>query len=159
MNWFDALLWGFVATVVMETVMAGSQGIGWSRISMPFLLGTILTPDRNRAYALGLAVHFVNGWVIALGYAAIFENLNSATALAGALLGALQGLFVLTAVLPFIPGVHPRMATEGHGPHSSRGLQPPGFMARNYGWRTPLVTMAAHILYGLVLGVFYVPHV
>lgn len=159
MNWFDAMLWGFVATVIMETLMAGSQGVGWSRMSMPFILGTMLTANRDRAHSLGLAVHFFNGWVIAFGYAAIFEALHAATPLAGAALGALQGLFVLTAVLPLIPGVHPRMATETRGPHYSRGLQPPGFMARNYGWRTPLVTLAAHIAYGMVLGVFYVPHV
>jgi hypothetical protein len=34
-------------------------------------------------------------------------------------------------------------------------LQPPGFLALNYGRRTPLVTVAAHLLYGAILGAFY----
>jgi hypothetical protein len=31
-------------------------------------------------------------------------------------------------------------------------LEPPGLLALNYGIRTPAVTIAAHIAYGIVLG-------
>jgi hypothetical protein len=34
-------------------------------------------------------------------------------------------------------------------------LQPPGFMALNYGRQTPVVTIAAHLLYGAIIGRFY----
>jgi hypothetical protein len=53
-----------------------------------------------------------------------------------------------------LPGVHPRMATERAGPNSTAVLEPPGLFALNYGAATPLVALAAHLVYGAVLGVF-----
>lgn len=31
-------------------------------------------------------------------------------------------------------------------------LEPPGLLALNYGYQTPLVAVAAHLLYGTLLG-------
>ena len=33
-------------------------------------------------------------------------------------------------------------------------LEPPGFLMLNYGARTPLVTLVAHIAYGAIVGGF-----
>jgi hypothetical protein len=33
-------------------------------------------------------------------------------------------------------------------------LEPPGFMLRNYGRQTPLVTIVSHIAYGAIVGGF-----
>jgi hypothetical protein len=44
------------------------------------------------------------------------------------------------------------MASEYEGPIRGRRLQPPGFLALNYGYRTPLTTILAHAVYGLILG-------
>jgi hypothetical protein len=49
------------------------------------------------------------------------------------------------------------MASEDQGPEPTRNLEPPGFLALNYGRRTPLAAMLAHLVYGAVLGGFYVP--
>ena len=38
----DILLWGFVATVVLTTVMAAAQQLGLSRMSIPFIVGTMI---------------------------------------------------------------------------------------------------------------------
>jgi hypothetical protein len=62
---------------------------------------------------------------------------------------------VLTAALPTLPGLHPRMASEQRGPTPTRQLEPPGFLALNYGRRTPLSVVLAHLLYGGILGAFY----
>jgi hypothetical protein len=51
--------------------------------------------------------------------------------------------------------LHPRMASEHHGPNPTRQLEPPGFMALNYGRPTPVATILAHLLYGAILGAFY----
>ena len=40
--------------------------------------------------------------------------------------------------LPLIPGLHPRMASEYQGPTPTRQLEPPGFLALNYGRPTPI---------------------
>ena len=59
--------------------MAGSQGLGLSRINFPFMLGTMFTPNRDRAKLIGFGVHFLNGWIFASVYAAAFESWRRAT--------------------------------------------------------------------------------
>lgn len=155
MNFASILLWGLTATVVLTTIMAASQGLGFSRMSMPIVLGTMFTADRDRAGPIGFGLHMLNGWLFALLYAALFEQLGWNTWWLGSGVGLVHGLFVLVTVMPIIPGFHPRMASERHGPTPTRQLQPPGFMALNYGRRTPIVTLLAHIAYGAMLGGFY----
>lgn len=155
MSWGDWLVWGFAATVVLTTVLAATQGLGLTRMSVPYLLGTMLTADRDRAKAYGIAFHLVNGWIFSLAYVGAFESLGRASWWLGALIGVLHASFVLGVALPALPGMHPRMASETHGPSAARSLEPPGFLALNYGRRTPLATLAAHALYGAILGGFY----
>jgi hypothetical protein len=155
MNTPSILLWGFLATIAMTTLMAVCHGLGLTRISMPFLLGTILTPNRDRALVVGVAFHVLNGWVFALLYAAIFEAIGMTSWGIGTAIGFVHSLFVLAVGMPVLPGLHPRMVSEYYGPTPNRRLQPPGFMALNYGRQTPIVTVVAHLLYGAVLGGFY----
>ena len=68
---------------------------------------------------------------------------------------SVHGMFVLAVGMPILPGLHPRMVSEYYGPTPNRQLQPPGFMALNYGRQTPIVTLAAHVLYGAIIGGFY----
>ena len=56
-----------------------------------------------------------------------------------------------------MPGVHPRMASELRGPTVARQLEPPGFLALNYGVRTPISVLIAHVAFGAMLGGFYAP--
>ncbi len=158
MNIESILLWGFAATVVLTTVLATGQALGLTRIDMPFIVGTVLTPNRDRAKVIGYGMHIVNGWLFAIVYALFFEKVHRATWWFGGLLGALQGVVVLVALLPLLPGVHPRMVSDFRGPEPTRLLEPPGFLAVNYGRLTPLVTLVAHTLYGVVLGAFYQLH-
>jgi uncharacterized membrane protein YagU involved in acid resistance len=146
------LLPGFAGTVVLTSLLAASQGIGLTRINLPFLLGTMFTPDRERARLVGFGVHLVNGWLFATVYAATFERLHRATWWLGAVIGFVHSLFVLLAAMPALPSLHPRMASEEQGPTPTRQLQPPGFLALNYGRRTPLSVVLAHLAYGAVLG-------
>ncbi len=155
MNLPSVTVWGFVATVVLTTTMSASQGLGLSRMGLPFILGTMLTSNRDRAGAVGVIAHMVNGWLFALVYALAFEQLGRATWWIGAIGGLVHGAFALLVILPVLPGLHPRMASERHGPSPTRQLQPPGFLGLHYGRRTPLVAMAAHVIYGVILGSFY----
>lgn len=157
MNWSSWLLWGFAATVVLTAVMSGSQGLGFTRMNLPYMLGTMFTANRDRAKVYGIAIHLVNGLVFSLVYVAAFHLTGLFHAAFGALVGAVHGLFVLTAAMPVMPGMHPRMASELRGPTVSRQLEPPGFLGRNYGVRTPILGMVAHILFGAILGGFYSP--
>jgi len=155
MNLGSALLWGFVATIVLTTLMAAAHALRMSRMSIPFLLGTMFTPDRTRARLIGFMAHLMNGWVFALLYALAFESWGRATWWLGAGIGLVHVAFVLVAAMPLMPGMHPRMASEEHGPEPTRQLQPPGVLALNYGYRTPAAALVAHLAYGAVLGAFY----
>ncbi len=155
MNVESVALWGFVATVVLTSIVSGALGLGLSRMSMTFMVGTMFTSDRGRAGVIGFVVHLANGWVFAVLYAAAFESWCRATWWLGGGIGLVHGAAVLLALMPVLPGFHRGMATEERGPEPTRLLEPPGFMALNYGRRTPMVTLLAHVLYGMVLGAFY----
>ncbi len=155
MNFPSALLWGFIATIVMSTVMEGSRGIGWSRMSLPFMLGTMFTSNYDWAAPIGFTVQYVIGVGIALLYALIFESWHRATWWLGGALGLVHGLAFLVLLMPLLPSIHPRMASERTGPDPTRALEPPGFLALNYGGRTPFFTLLGHVAYGVILGAFY----
>ncbi len=155
MDWGSALLWGFVATLFLTGIMAGSQGMHVTRMSIPYMLGSIFTSDRDRARVIGMIFHFMNGWAFALIYAAAFESWGRANWWLGTSTGLVHAAFVLSAGMFILPGMHPRMAGETRGPTPTRQLEPPGFMALNYGVRTPVVIIIAHLIYGAILGTFY----
>ena len=155
MNWSGWLLWSFVATLALTSVMAGSQGLRLTRMNLPYILGAMFTPDRERAKVIGFAVHLVNGWIFSLVYLAAFHSWGRATWWTGAAIGLVQAIVVLTAVVSLLPSIHPRMATEHKGPTVTRQLEPPGFLALNYGYQTPVSVVLAHLIYGAILGAFY----
>jgi uncharacterized membrane protein YagU involved in acid resistance len=155
MNWGSWLLWGFVATLVLTSTMAGSQGLRLTRMSLPYMLGTMFTPNRDRAKLVGLGVHLLNGWLFSLLYVAAFHAWAAATWWAGAAIGLVHAVVVLTVGMRLLPGLHPRMASEEQGPTIMRQLEPPGFLALNYGYQTPVSVLLAHLVYGAILGAFY----
>lgn len=157
MNVSSILLWGFAATVLLTSLTVAAQSLGLTRIDIPFIIGTMFTPDRDRAKVIGLALHLINGWIFAIAYGLFFENIHAATWWYGALLGGLQGMFIVSVLLPILPGIHPRMVSDFRGPEPTRLLEPPGTLLRNYGKLTLLVTLAAHVAYGAVLGGMYMP--
>jgi hypothetical protein len=155
MNAQSILLWGFAATIILTGLTIAAQSFGLTRLDLPFILGTMLTANRDRAKVLGTIMHITNGWVFAIVYAIFFQQLRTATWWLGAAIGFVQGLFVVVAALPILPGMHPRMVSDFRGPEPTRLLEPPGFLALNYGRSTPVVLVIAHTVYGLTIGTFY----
>jgi hypothetical protein len=155
MNTRSTALWGFVGTVVLTSLMAAAQGLGFTRMNLPYILGTMVTPNRDRAKLAGFGMHCLNGWLFASLYAAAFESWRRATWWLGAGIGLVHASFVLLVGMPLLPGLHPRMASEQQGPSPTRQLEPPGFLALNYGYRTPLSVLLPHLVYGAILGAYY----
>ena len=155
MTVWGALAGGFVGTLVLTTVLRAATELRLTRIDLPFLLGTAFTADRARAGALGYALHFLFGLLFAGVYYAIFTTLDDASWWLGALLGALHGVFAGTALVNvLLPLVHPRMGSTFSDASTAPLLEPPGFLLLNYGTRTPLVMIAAHVMYGALIGAF-----
>ncbi|HSY65074.1 MAG TPA: hypothetical protein VK829_10770 [Terriglobales bacterium] len=155
MNWTSWLLSGFVATLALSTLLATSQGLGLTRMNLPYLIGTIVSPKREKAKVYGFAIHLVNGLIFSILYVLIFEDMRMANWWFGALIGLAHALMVLTIGMSLMPGLHPRMASEQHGPNANRLLEPPGFMALNYGIQTPISVFLAHAVFGAILGSLY----
>lgn len=151
------LLWGLLATLSLMAISFASQGLGWSRLNMPLLLGTLFTQERKTAMVLGFVLAFLLGWLIALLYYVVLAFLGGAGVVVGALVALAHGVFLLVVALPLLPHVHPRMASVHDGPSTQRRLEPPGFLALNYGWRTPLVVLVSYVVYGSLLGWGYQP--
>lgn len=154
-DWLGILAGGLMATIALTVVYALGMSMGLTRMSTPVILGTMVSADRDRAMFYGTIIHLLLGWGFALLYAAAFEAAGMATWWLGALLGVVHELFMLGIVVPALPAIHPRMASERQGPDPTRALQPPGFLGLNYGRQSVLVGTAAHILYGAILGAMY----
>jgi hypothetical protein len=152
---WGALAGGFVGTLVLTTMLRAASELRLTRIDLPFLLGTALTSDRKRAKTLGYLAHFGFGFLFALGYFAIFWAIGRSGWLLGGLLGLLHGVFAASALVNvLLPVVHPRMGNSMSAADTVAHLEPPGFLMLNYGRRTPVVMLIAHIVYGAIVGGF-----
>jgi hypothetical protein len=156
-DWGGWVIFGLIATAALTALMTGAQLAGLTRLDLPLMLGTLVVPDPDRARVSGFLIHLVNGQAFALGYAAVFAARDEATWWAGALLGGLHGAVALLVIVPLLPGIHPRMASERAGLSSGPALEPPGLLGLNYGRETPLVTMLAHVAFGIALGLLLDP--
>jgi uncharacterized membrane protein YagU involved in acid resistance len=155
MNWGSWLVWGFGSTIVLTTIFAVAQGLGMTRMSIPYILGSIVTRDRDRAKMLGIGMHVLVGWAFSLIYVLAFEAWGAASWWRGALIGLAHSAFVLGVLMPALPGIHPSMASERRGPTVVRQLEPPGFFGLHYGIQTPISVVAAHVVFGIILGSLY----
>jgi len=152
---WGTLAGGFVGTIVLTTGLRLAQELGLTRMDIPLLLGAVFTAHRSRANVIGYFLHFVNGILFALGYYAVFRAVGHAGWLFGLALGLVHGLFAGGALVNvLLPAVHPRMGTPWSDAEETPLLEPPGFLLENYGPRTALGNLAAHLLYGAIVGGF-----
>jgi hypothetical protein len=158
MDWAGWALFGLLATAILTAVMIAAQMVGWTRLDLPLLLGTLVTGDPDRARVVGFFIHLAVGEGFALGYAAGFALLETATWWLGAAFGLVHVGVSLTILVPLLPGIHPRMASERAGPASTAELEPPGLLGLNYGVQTPVAAIVAHIAFGIALGLLLAAH-
>jgi hypothetical protein len=151
-DWSGWAVFGLAATASLTAVLIGAQLAGWTRLDLPFLLGTLVAEDPDRARAVGFVLHLGFGQVFAFFYAMGFATLGIATWWLGALFGLIHVGIAMTAFVPLFAGINPRIASQRAGLESRAVLEPPGLLGLNYGIRTPLVAIVAHVLYGAVLG-------
>jgi hypothetical protein len=155
MSVWGAIAGGFAGTLVLTTALRAGNELNLTRMDLPFLLGTAFSSDRTRAKALGFILHFLAGLAFALIYYAILVAIGFSGWWLGAAFGLAHGIFSGTVLVnTLLPLIHPRMGTPSTAATSVALLEAPGFMMLNYGPQTPLVSLAAHIAYGAVVGGF-----
>jgi hypothetical protein len=149
----SAVAGGVIGTLAMATIIKGASELGMTRMDLALLLGTVVTPNRRKARAIGYIFYFVLGGVFAEAYGAFFAIIGRSSWQLGALLGALHAIFTATVLVSvLLPVVHPRMATSDTAANDITLIEPPGFLMLNYGRSTVLVTLVAHIAYGALVG-------
>ncbi|HET6194839.1 MAG TPA: hypothetical protein VFE12_03750 [Acetobacteraceae bacterium] len=149
----SALAGGVIGTLAMAAIIKGATEMGITRMDLPLLLGTVATPNRRKARAIGYVLFFALGVAFAEAYGGFFAILGRASWQLGALIGALHAIFIATVLVSvLLPVVHPRMATPDTAVNEITLIEPPGFLMLNYGRNTFLVTLAAHLVYGALVG-------
>lgn len=155
----EIVIWGFVASAAMATLLEGAQLSGYTRMSIPFLFGAFLSGDRRSAIILGYILYLIGGLAFAFLYAFCLQTLQvhsiGAGCLVGSIIGVAHGVFLIAAFLPLLPYIHPRLATDYDGADALARLEPPGAFALNYGWATPFSTLVAQTLFGMIFGIGY----
>jgi hypothetical protein len=151
-DWNGWAVFVLVATTLLTAVMMVFQLSGRTRLDLPLMLGTIVVGDPDRARVVGFAMHLVVGQCFAAFYVAGFDALGLSNWWLGGLFGLVHAVVAFVVLVPLLPGVHPRMASDRAGPLSTATLEPPGLFARNYGTSTPVVAVVAHVIYGVSLG-------
>jgi hypothetical protein len=149
----SALAGGVIGTLAMTTIIKTATELGMTRMDFALMLGTAFTDNRRKARAIGYIVYFAFGVVFAEAYGEFFAIVGHASWRLGALLGALHAIFTATVLVTvLLPVVHPRMATPDTAANDITLIEPPGFLMLNYGRSTFLVTLAAHVAYGALVG-------
>jgi len=149
----SAVAGGAIGTLALVTIIKAASEAGMTRIDLPLLLGTVVSANRRKARATGYVFHFMLGILFAEAYAAFFSIIGRSSWQIGALLGALHAIFTATVLVSvLLPVVHPRMATGDTAANDITLIEPPGFLMLNYGRSTFVVTLAAHLAYGALVG-------
>jgi hypothetical protein len=149
----SALAGGIIGTLAMTTIIKAAAELGVTRMDLPLLLGTVATENRRKARAIGYVFYFLLGVAFGEAYGEFFQIIGRSSWQLGALLGGLHAVFTTTVLIGvLLPVVHPRMATTDTAANEITLIEPPGFMLLNYGRNTFLVTLAAHIVYGALVG-------
>jgi len=141
---------GVLATVIMTIPMY--MGLMMMPRQMPmnilYLLGSMMTPARGPAYVMGAMMHLGMGIVFALIHTGIYQALDLASNLAawGILFGFVHWI-VVGMGLGMMRVMHP-LVKKGE-------LQDPGAFATGYPPMTVMGFLMLHLLFGLLVDVFY----
>ena len=150
---WSSLAGGFLGTLVLATMLRAASELRFTRMDLPFLLGTSVTENRRRAKVYGYLFVFALGLAFAIVYGVCFEAIGRSGWWLGALVGALHALFTSTVLVNvLLPILHRHIGTPETAADEIALLEPPGFLMLNYGRNTFLVTLAAHMMYGAIVG-------
>lgn len=146
MNILGAIVAGIVATIVMTTVMMMAPQMGMPKMDIVGMLGSMLSPDRNRA--LGMALHFMMGIVFAIVYALLWSaGIGAVTLLWGVIFGAVHWL---------IAGAMMAGVSTMHAGVKAGVVEAPGiYMTNNGGIMAFVGGLIGHVVFGLAVALVY----
>ncbi len=148
-NVVRALLAGLIGTVAITILMYAGPVMGFPRMDIATMLGTMFVSDPSAAFIPGMVMHFMIGVILALGYAFLFAGwLPGHPWMRGALYGLVPFLMANAIVMPMMGLIHPMVLS---------GMMPaPGFFLVGMGTvMAPIGRLLGHLVYGAVVGAIY----
>ncbi len=135
----QTILAGVIATAVMTASLYAIHWKGFAEADMLRALGSIFTRSESNALPYGMALHFVSGIVFAFLYVIVWSTLPLSEPIHYVLLGLVTG-FAHGLVVSFMLVI---LVAEHH----------PLPRFQNAGIGVALAHLAAHVVYGLLVGV------
>jgi hypothetical protein len=148
-----AILAGVIGGIAFLLVVYMGLGVGMTRMDFLHLLGSMFAPraSKGTAYLIGLVVHLMMSAAFGLIHAGLLTAIGVTSVGSAAawdlLIGAVHGIGVLVIL--------PAMLTMAHPLVRSGDLERPGVAMVGYGQMTPMGSLAAHIVFGVVTGALY----
>lgn len=142
-----AVLAGLVATTVMTVMMAVAPVMGFPRMDIAVMLGTMFVSNPQAALVPGMIMHFFIGTILAFVYAAVHDRLPGPGWERGAVFGMLPFVVAAVMVMPMMGAIHPLVR--------SGAMAAPGFLMLGMGHLAPLGSLMGHLVYGAILGTIY----
>lgn len=148
-----AILAGLIGGLAFLAVVYMGLGTGMTRMNFLPMLGSMMAPKASRSatYGIGLVIHLMASAAFGLIHAGILTAIDvdsvGAAAAWDVVIGAVHGIGVLI--------VMPMMLAMAHPLVRSGDLERPGTLMTGFGSMTPVGSLAAHVVFGLVVGSIY----
>ncbi|MGZ3709637.1 MAG: hypothetical protein ACXVBC_12025, partial [Bdellovibrionota bacterium] len=143
---------GAFSGAIMMLFMDLCNMAGISKFSFEIYLGTLITQNQYSiaSWTLGVICNWIVGGIFGLFYAYMFEiEFKRSGVRLGTLLGFAHTALAAFFLFPFFNMLHEQIST---------GLYPNfGILGSGLGPQTPILILAAHLLYGMNIGLFYGP--
>ena len=146
-----AMLAGLIGACAMSLAMFLMRAVGFN-IDLEALLGSVVASNHSLSpWTIGFLIHLAFGMILGVLYGVAFEAVGRAGPMMGTGLGLANGLLA-GMMMTSIPAMSPFGGAGGGGGTGA-------FLAHvHYG---PVLFLAAHAVYGLVVGSAYgrtIPH-
>ena len=148
-----AILAGLIGGVAFLAVVNMGLASGMTRMNFLWLLGSMVAPKapRRAAYGFGLAIHMMASAAFGLIHAGILTAIDATSVTSAAawdvLIGGAHGVGVLVFLPMMLVMAHPLVRTGD--------IEKPRALLTGFGPMTPLGSLVAHVLFGLVTGSVY----
>ena len=148
-----AILAGLIGGVAFLAVVYMGLASGMTRMNFLWLLGSMVAPKapRRAAYGFGLAIHMMASAAFGLIHAGILTAIDATSVTSAAawdvLIGGAHGVGVLVLLPMMLAMAHPLVRTGD--------IEKPRALLTGFGPMTPLGSLVAHIVFGLVTGSIY----
>lgn len=149
-----AIVGGLVGGVGFLAIVYMGLGVGMTRMNFLNILGTMTAPRASAGvvYVVGFVVHMMLSAVFGLFHAGILQAIDVTSVGAGAawdlLIGAIHGMVILVLLPMMLTSMHPLIREQA--------MQGPGVAMTGYGAMTPMGSLMAHAVFGVLTGLVYV---